>query len=150
MGKKLMFNYNKKVDTPIDITSILPPFDDKSSWRINDTSKCTITTMAGNDIDMVVNANSGAAYCYFDALTVDTEYIITWSYADPQGKFIFYDRSWANSKRYFVKDAIDNKITFTATIPLAVLSLGSTVAPPFTTKYTDLVLCKSSDYYGGQ
>ena len=140
MGKKLMLNYNKKADKPIEVTSILPPFEDTSNWYIDDTSQCTITTMVGNDIDMVVVGGSGIAYCYFSALTIGTEYIITWSYADPEGKFVFYD----------VSDATDNKITFTATASLTILTLDSVAESfPFTVKYTDLVLCKSSDYYGG-
>ena len=150
MGKKLMFNYNKKAYVPIEVPSILPPFDDTSSWYIDDTSKCTITTMADNDIDMVVTGDSGNAYCFFNALTVGTEYIITLSYADPQGQFTFFDSGWGNDKAYYVSDAIDNKITFTATASLSIIALNSTAESyPFTVKYTDLVLCKSSDYYGG-
>lgn len=150
MGKKLMLNYNKKADKPIEVTSILPPFENTSNWYIDDTSQCTITTMIGNDIDMVVAGGPGIAYCYFDALTIGTEYIITWSYADPEGSFVFYDGNWENTTRYYVSDATDNKITFTATASLAILTLDSVAESlPFTVKYTDLVLCKSSDYYGG-
>ena len=118
MGKKLMLNYNKKADKPIEVTSILPPFEDTSNWYIDDASQCTITTMIGNDIDMVVTDGSGRAYCYFDALTIGTEYIITWSYADPEGSFIFYDGNWENTAHYYVSFRVSSLLKRTCQTPL--------------------------------
>ncbi len=124
-------------------------FNDLSEWNIDNRANATVTTMSGNNLDMVSNGNDARPYTTFTALTVGNKYKITCDYIDPNLKFEFWTADYGTSFEILASSFTNNSYEFTATSALATATISSSTSFPMTLKITNMVFFKSGTSSGG-
>lgn len=140
VGNSLVYGGNLNVDPPIDVVNLLVPFE---NWGMDDPSQATITTMQGNNLNIVVRGAGGSPYTLGMNLVANKTYTIK---ADSSTVgLIMCDSSWGNWTE-ISRDELLAGYVFMSSATFTIMGLLLTTEYPCTATISNLMVTEGGEF----